>query len=357
MIFSIEDSCMDRRSDNHDEKTFERIVAAYRKSKAVQMRSASVYQVSNEWLPIYTEHLGRIMDVLARGDLVQLKASYNNFFRDSCSSGLHGYLLDVPQHFAGNDIHPGLRARYFHDVLHRFKLWWELMEMGCPLNDLQSPNIGNPYGYTIDGHFIRAGADYQHYYASIIARLIRGPGHKMVAEIGGGFGGMAYYLMRDNADLTYLDFDLPENVALTSFYLLTAFPDKKIALFGEVELDSDEIQHYDAALMPSFELHKVRDESVDLTFNSYSLAEMSKETIDDYIAHVNRFTSKFVFHVNHTKVSLVKASDFGISKEKFELVFRSTALWNASRNTDVDEFEYLYKNKEMHFTRDSSKIL
>ena len=46
MIFSIEDSCMDRRSDNHDEKTFERIVAAYRKSKAVQMRSASVYQVA-----------------------------------------------------------------------------------------------------------------------------------------------------------------------------------------------------------------------------------------------------------------------------------------------------------------------
>ena len=357
MIFSIEDGCVNRRNDNNDEKIFERIVTAYGKSKEVQRRSAPVYQVSNEWLPIYAEHLGRIMDVLARGDIVQLKSAYNNFFRDSCSSGLHGFLLDVPQNFVQNDIHPGLRERYFNDLLHRFKLWWELMEMTCPLADLQSPLIGNPYGYTIDGQFIRAGADYQHYYSSIIGRLIRGPGHKTVIEIGGGFGGMAYYLMRDSSDLTYLDFDLPENVALTSFYLLTAFPDKEIALFGEVDMETTDIQRYDAVLMPSFEMHKLRNDSVDLTFNSYSLAELSRETVDDYISHINRFTSKFIFHVNHTKVSLVKSSDFGISKEKFELVFRSTALWNASRNTEVDEFEYLYKNKNMYFKRDSSKTL
>lgn len=356
MIYSIENACKDRRSDNHDLAVFRRIIAAYKKAKVVQAQSSPVYQVSNEWLPIYSRYIGRIMEVLEREDIVALQESYNNFFRDNCSSGLHGNTVDVPQHFSGDSINPAIHELYFNDCLHRFKLWWELTEMNYPISSLECPNIGNPYGYTLDGTFIRVGADYHHYYATIISRLVRSKAHTTVAEIGGGFGGMAYYLMRDNSNLTYVDFDLPENVALTSFYLLSAFPEKKIGLYGEIDFDSEEIETYDALILPSFEMHRIRADSVDLSFNSYSLAEMSKETIENYIGHLNRFTSKFIFHVNHNKVSVVKASDFGISKDKFELVFRSTALWNMSRNKDMDEFEFLYKNKRMSFKMDEGPI-
>jgi hypothetical protein len=42
---------------------------------------------------------------------------------------------------------------------------------------------------------------------------------------------MAYFIIRDINEAAYIDLDLPENIALTSYYLLKAFPKKKIILF------------------------------------------------------------------------------------------------------------------------------
>jgi putative sugar O-methyltransferase len=352
MLFSIEGACKDRRSNVDDPALYGRLVAAYKAAKQIQAQSGSAYQVSNEWLPIYSASMSRVMDALNAEDVDTLMAIYNNFFRESCSSGLHGMTLDVPQHFAGDEINPVLRDAYFQDALHRIKLWLELTEGVCPIADLASNDIGNPYGYSIDGSFVRTGSDYHHYYSKMIGSLIRAAGHKVVAEIGGGFGGMAYFLMRDNPDLTYVDFDLPENVALTSFYLLSAFPDKKIALFGELDVESADLGAYDAVLLPNFMIGALGPDTVDLTFNSYSLAEMSRETIYTYLRYVNEFTAKFFFHVNHTRNSLVGAAEFPVDREKFELLFRAPALWNMGRNSDMDEYECLYKCKAMAFVRE-----
>jgi hypothetical protein len=65
---------------------------------------------------------------------------------------------------------------------------------------------------------------------------------------------------------------------------------------------------------------------------------------------MNRFTSKFIFHVNHNKIGTVKASELGVSKDKFELVYRAMALWNLVRDSKMDEFEFLYKRQSMSFS-------
>lgn len=350
MILSIENSFENREGNVESSQIFERIIAAYNKSKMIQQTSSAVYQVSNDWIPIYDQHMGQIMEALSQHDVPGLKKIYNNFFRHSCSVGLHGLPVDMFQHYFSGNVTAEYQKLYMDDLLHRIRLWLETMETSCPLTDLTSPNLGNPYGCQIDGVFIRAGSDYQHYYATIIGRLIRSPEHKAVLELGAGFGGMAYYLLRDNDNLTYIDVDLPENAALTSFYLLSAFPEKKIALYGEIDLASDDVNNYDAVILPNFALKQLKSGSVDLAFNSYSLAEMSRETINNYINEFNRVCNKFIFHVNHNKVSLVKADEFPIDKNKFELVFRAPALWNMARNAEMDEFEYLYKNKQMTFT-------
>ena len=83
-------------------------------------------------------------------------------------------------------------------------------------------------------------------------------------------------------------------------------------------------------------------ESVNLSFNSYSLAEMSPEAIATYIGHISRVTREFFLHINHTRHSLVGADNFGIDPARFDLIYRAPALWNLARNPDMDEFEYLY---------------
>jgi putative sugar O-methyltransferase len=350
MIFSIQNACKNRSGPTLDDASFDRIITAYQKAKSIQIQAPEIYKVGNEWAPIYEKHMDKAINVLLKGDKTELRHIYNNFFRESCSSGLHGMLLEVENHFANDEINPAIAETYFNDSIHRLNLWQELTEGRSGIASLVSPDVGNPYGYFLDGIFIRAGSDYQHYYSTVINRLISNPNEKqVVAEIGGGYGGMAYFLLRDNSNICYIDFDLPENVALTSFYLLSAFPEKRIALFGEIDLDTDDIKSYDAVLLPNFQLGKLSENSVDLTFNSYSLAEMSRETINGYLAFVNGFTKKFFFHVNHTKNILVKSHEFNIDRNKFELLYRAPALWNMARNKNMDEFEHLYKRAGMTF--------
>jgi hypothetical protein len=264
------------RQTNDDTALLERIIVAYNKAKVVQQAAGPSYQVSNEWVPIYETQLGEVMRVLKSRNIVELRRIYGNFFRDRCSSGLIGLPVDMHKHYFTGDIGRTYGMLYMNDAIHRYALWKSLLGNTHTVADLVSPDIGNPYGYFIDGTFIKAGADYMHYYATLIARLVRGARQRVVLELGGGFGGMAYYLVRDTANLTYVDFDLPENAALTAYYLLNAFPDKKVLLFGEADLTPEALSTYHIIIMPSFEITKLPERSADLAFNSYSLAEMSR---------------------------------------------------------------------------------
>ena len=346
MFLSIENGFINRPAPV-DTRVIERVIAAYNKSKAVQKDAPDAYQVGHMWLPIYQGYMGEVMDVMARGDVAARRRIYGNFFRDSCSTGIHGMPTDMQTAYFSGNISEENAGKYTADIMHRMQIWLDSMGKTHGLDALQTPVIGNPYGFYIDGVFYRAGVDYQHYYATVIARLTRSRQRRAVLELGGGFGGLGHFLLRDNPDLTYIDVDLPENMALTAFYLLSAFPDKKIALYGEVDLETVDVRDYDALVLPNFAIAALRDDSIDLAFNSYSLAEMSLSTVANYIAQFNRVTSKFIYHINHTRIPPVKADEFPIDYAKFELVSRAPALWNLARDPDMDEYEYLYKAKNL----------
>ncbi|MBV5329876.1 MAG: putative sugar O-methyltransferase [Chlorobium sp.] len=342
----VDQAFSERKSDsNIDIKSLNRIIDSYNKAKTVQKSVDSCYQVGNEWLPIYEKSLKEVMSVLHSRDVERLDAIYKNFFRDSCSTGLIGLALDMDKCFFHGNITHRNKKLFLYDALHRFKLWKSLLGNTHELADLTAPCVGNPYGYYIDGTFINSGSDYLHYYATAIGKLVRGDTHRIVVELGAGYGGMAYYLLRDNNNLSYIDFDLPENLALTSYYLLTAFPEKKILLFGESELTAESIANHDIVLMPNFEINKIPDGCADIVFNSYSLAEMSSAAIRTYIAEFTRILKGYFLHVNHNKVSEVVADDFGIDSDKFDLLYKIPALWNMGRNLEMDEYEYLYKKR------------
>ena len=230
-----------------------------------------------------------------------------------------------------------------NDAIHRYRLWKSLLGKAADVSQLSAPNIGNPYGVYFDGTLVNCGF-YQHYYATLIARLTKGRGRRTVLELGGGYGGMAYFLIRDNEHLTYIDFDLPENMALTAYYLLSAFPNRRILLFGESDLSLDALAQYSAIIMPSFAITRLPDKCVDLAFNSYSLAEMAPDTVNTFVSEFIRLANKYILHVNHNRVSQVVADDFGIDADgRFDLLYKIPAFWDLGRNLQMDEYEYLYK--------------
>jgi len=210
---------------------------------------------------------------------------------------------------------------------------------------LERPCIGNPYGYTLNDKFISACADYQYYYSEKIRFLLRAIKSPSILEIGGGFGGLAYFLSRDIPKSQYLGFDLPEITALASYYLMAAFPEKKFTLYGELELDEAMSSNVDFILMPNFEINKVKNETIDLSFNSYSLAEMDHDAIFNYIKIICSATKKYFLHLNHCKYAKMSADQFPIDYDKFFLLSRSATMWGkvSNRNPEIDEHEFIYE--------------
>lgn len=327
-----------------DEAILARIAASYNLAREAQRAAAACYQVGNEWLPIYENQLGEVMAALRASDLPALARIYGNFWRDPCSFGLLGLPVDMEKCFFGKAISTAHRKLFLFDTLHRYKLWKGLAGRRCTSRDLASPDVGNPYGHVLDGVFVKSGADYLHHYATAIGRLLRGrTGRRTVVELGGGFGGMAYFLCRDQEDLCYVDFDLPENMALTAWYLLKAFPGRRVLLYGEAPLTAGAIADSDIVLMPNFEFPRMPASSADVVFNSYSLAEMSPDAIRNYVSEFARISCGYVLHINHTERCVLGADDFGFDPDRFDLLYKVPALWNGGRNPDMDEYEYLYK--------------
>lgn len=323
-----------------------RICNSYNKSKQVQKTENPVYSPSNEWVPIYEKPYREVMQALSSGDIEKLSVIYRNFWRNSTSAGLIGFPVDSMEksYFSGGIWLPD-KLLAMNDGVHRYNLWKNLTNNRYSPSALESPLIGNPFGYYFDGHFVKCGSDYLHYYASTIGGLMTSSaGAKAALELGGGYGGMGYYFMRDNQDATYVDVDLPENMALTAYYLLKSFPDREFLLYGEADLESVDIAAYSGVILPSFAIRQLPSKFADVVFNSYSLAEMSREAIDEYIAQMGRINKDdgYFLHVNHNKNSVVTGDNFGIENYSYRLEYKRPALWNFAMNPAMDEIEYLY---------------
>jgi hypothetical protein len=326
-----------------DSVILKRIIAAYKRAKLDQRNAAQEFNVSNEWLPIYERNLGPVMRALLSENIGDVQRMYRNFFRDPCSTGLVGLPIDMAKFFFRGTIKEKYREYFLGDSLHRYALWQKRTGNAYSAKVLASPVVGNSYGYVIEGIFIRAGGDYQHYYAHAIGRLLASSKKKVVTELGGGFGGLAYYLARDNSSVTYVDFDLPETLALASYYLMTTVPNVPITLYGEGGISKEALDAPGILMMPSFEIMKMPSSSVAVSFNSYSLAEMSPSTIQVYIDQIARVTNRHFLHVNHNKKAVLSADNFGVEEHGYKLISRELAGWTLGINPKSDEYEYLYE--------------
>ena len=335
------------RSPQQRAEVAQRIIAAYRKASADQVAQRDVYKVSNEWIPIFQKPLRPLLDSLERDNANELRDLLDNFFRSDISQGLIGLATDMKGIFFDRKPSRFMRTQLLIDSVYRYRLLQELMPNVQPA-ELHIDDIGNPYGMFVGDAFLRTGFDYQYYYAKRVAGMLTGGSTRpAVAELGGGIGGFAHYLLKAAPPkFTYINLDLPEILCISTYQLLNLFPEKKALLYGEIDgIDSQKIASYDLALLPSFLIEKLDADSVDVSFNSYSLAEMDGPTIQNYAAHLSRITQANILHVNHVSEALVGADKFSFDSAKFELVSRSQALWNLGRNLKCDEYEFLLKRR------------
>ncbi len=328
-----------------DTALLDRICDAWSKCMEHQSSTCETFQSHAWWKSVREKNLQPMIRALSMRDYELLSGMYRNFFRDACSAGVSG----LPAGRIDRASASGTKAKQLQlvDALHRIDLWKSETAGHFALADLKTPDIGNPFGTFVDGVLVRTGCEDQHYCAHKIIDLIGSQPAPIVAEIGGGFGGMAHYLMRDRPGITYVDFDLPETIALISYYLLSAFPEMKATLYGEAELNEQTLEASRLILMPSFAIRDMPAGSADLTFNARLFFDLSPASLHHYLAEITRITGRYILHLNRREPSLQAHQWLEANAPEFKLIARRPSNWNDARTLHPNEIEYLYRRQSL----------
>jgi hypothetical protein len=142
---------------------------------------------------------------------------------------------------------------------------------------------------------------------------------------------MAYYLLRDRPNTTYFDFDVPESIALASYYLIKAFPKLKFLLYGEGELTKKTIADADVVLLPAFELENMPAESADITFSSHVMSDISPSAMAEYLRHIERITTNCLFLIGKQQGSESISELLNLKENSFELSETRTSGWHSHK--------------------------
>jgi putative sugar O-methyltransferase len=329
-----------------DAALLERICTAYNKAAQREASASKAYRPTGWWQEVRQQRLVQVIQALERYDIKALQEMYRNFFRDACSSGLIGVPYGMAKAYFKRTIKDIYRRFYLGDALYCIDYWRMQTGGRFSLRDLAGPETGNPFGVLLEGTLVRTGAAYQHYSAQKVRGYLDSQGGT-VAEIGGGFGGMAYYLLRDHPKVRYIDFDLPESIALTSYYLLKAFPQLNFLLYGEDELTAKTIDRSDVVLMPLFEMEKMPAGSADVTFSSHVMSDLSTEAISDYLDAIVRMTQSYLLYIG--MAGATESISNLSTKRHYPLRLEETrpSGWHSHKPSDVggasSEIECLYR--------------
>jgi hypothetical protein len=324
--------------DRNERVLLERICAAY--NRALQDEAAGgTYAATMWWKGVEAKHLHAVREALQSSDIERLHSMYSGFYRERCG---HGLVRHPPGH--GSDRTTNLDRESYslmrEDMLYRIGYWRRETGDKYPISALSGPEVGCPFGIRLDGVFVAAGSEYQHACADRVQSvLVTG---STVAELGGGFGHMAYFLLGMDRSLTYIGFDVPESLALCAYYLGQARPDKRLLLYGETYSWRDCISAADVLLMPASEMIYLPDASVDVTFSSHLLADLQPVCLETYAREMARFTNGYVISVTIESSPEQRYTILRAMSARMRLLKTRSLDWNLYRAPGAREWEDLY---------------
>ncbi len=333
----------------NEQNIVSRLTDSFRKAKSAQSEVAPPYQPGAGWKNLLEDEWRKYLKAIDQNDIGIVSNFLRSFFRNEGLSGFWGG-KQMFESFASADNVSSIRRAFI--MRKQFEAWRTALP-DAPVKELESPLIGNPWGYIVEGTLVVEPVPEYHYQAEYFAKLLSTVHNPVILEIGGGYGGLAYQIMKKIPEATYIGFDLPENIFIQSYYLTCAFPDLKILTFGENQnnLTRSAIKEYDIILMPNFLIPRTEDAVADLIINVRSLSEMPYETIEEYIKQIDRTSRLFFFHENIFKER--RDELHGIPSPKFPqlnnhlLLSESESRWPRYQRDSVypcHEYLYLHKN-------------
>lgn len=321
---------VESRPDNEREIVSDAIVS-YKKAKKAQVDCAAPYKPGGGWT---NSGINLPYDEQLSSENLDSAALYlRNFFRNESISGLWNSRPNPFLDFSSSQKE-GILSHSLRIYLANYFAWEESLEHPN-LEELDSPRVGNPWGYVLKNNLLHPAAFEYNFHAHYVDNLLTDVSTPVILEIGGGFGGLAYQLLRFANSARYVGFDLPEKIILQTYYLSCIYPNKKIFKYDGSGWPR-EPENYDVILLPNFLLNQVPDGFADAVLNFRSLSEMSEETIAEYLKQVDRIGRLYFYHENIYKEKQGPLHRIPTGKfpplNSFELISSSESRWLTSNS-------------------------
>ncbi len=330
-----------------------RIIAAYRASKRAQQAVPAAFAIRGLWAEWIDVNFKDLIQALNGEDTSKLAVLFENLHREQFTRG------------TGSSLDEYLRYRtsitgrfYVRTVWCRYR---DNFQSRAPAHaEIHTPLVGNPAGIYLNGEVIPIHMFRYAYHALEMAEWLRDAPNPVIVEIGAGMGAQAYQVMQlPRASIAkYLIFDIPEVAAVSSYFLLSACPDKRIRLFGEGSVSASASEEYDIAIFPHFAATQLADASVDLFHNSCSFSEMDQASALGYLEVIERACRRYFSHVNHdtrlryryrdgsTSVNVI-GSELIPDPRRFRLIFKKPRVFCLPEDRSHSMFEYLYERRDV----------
>lgn len=175
-------------------------------------------------------------------------------------------------------------------------------QLGC-LDLCSEPMLGEPLPVTYQGKLISQDLATSSLELNRIAKHVDMSKLKKVAEIGAGYGRLAYLVMIRFPWLEYSIFDVPPALAISQNYLASTLGEDAVDLFREdvgVAEDNSPRNSKVKAFLPH-QMKLFPDNYFDLVINISSFDEMPREQIENYFALIDRKCGGWIYLKGHAK--------------------------------------------------------
>ena len=344
-IFSPKKSVIEKK----DIPLAERIFKSFKLMKSEQESKSSLYKPSSMWQNHIDKDFSFLKESYEKDDLEKFLFFLQNFGNWNRYLGIEEQIL-IKKY--SNNI---FLKRFLKDQIFQgqYKLW-KYINQDDDYSNLNFQRYGNQNGAFIGDSFVVIGSFFNHIYAKMIANFLNKDKKNLIIDLGGGYGKLGYYILKNTKNSTFIDFDIPETLVLASYYLSKCYPNKKNFFYGEENFNAKTLLNYDLVFLPPWEIEKIENNSIQLTINKNSLGEMEPDTAKNYLNHIHRI-SKYFFSLNHEsfrnkfdngKKSLINReyNEHGAFKELFRYPDLGHLTYENNKiNLENDIFFYLYE--------------
>lgn len=335
----------DKNSSRISHDKIKRIVKAYKLAKVDEINASDGFQIKGLWDEWISINFRELIFGLETENIELLEKLFNNIIREQCTIGLGGY----DEWIRYNSL---FGRSYIKEVWNDY--YNKLADIQGIVG-IEFPKVGNPCGVIFEGKIIPIESLRHAYRAEEIKNILSKQEKRIIVEIGGGYGGLAYQLALKlkKTDTKYILFDIPEVVAISSAFLLAALPENKIRLYGEMPLVGVN-KDYEICIFPHYSIESLEDNSIDLFYNSCSFSEMDGASARQYLSVIERCCRRYFMHDNHEVTFIFRQHDGSSSKnvigsklipspDSFKRIYKKIRTHGLPEDASFKHFEYLYE--------------